>query len=142
MRSRLRFIIAISLAAVLGGALLYVSLGGAMETYTSPAQLIASSDAEGKTYRLNGNVLGAVPEDAVAQARSAEGFTFVVADKKDRTKTVTVLYRGTIPDQLKEWREIVVTGSLKNGVFVARRDSLLALCPSKFTDAPAETTPR
>ncbi len=143
MRSRLRFIIAISLAAVLGGALLYVSLGGAMETYTSPAQLLTAPDAEGKTYRLNGNVLGAVPDDAVARARSEEGFRFVVADKTDRTKTVTVVYRGTIPDQLKEWREIVVTGSLdENGVFIAKRDSLLALCPSKFTEAPAETTPR
>lgn len=143
MRSRVRFIVAIALAAVLGGALLYVSLGGAMETYTTPTQLLASPDAEGKTYRLNGNVLGAVPGDAVAQARSEEGYRFVVADKNDRSKQVTVIYRGTIPDQLKEWREIVVTGSLdEDGNFIARRDSLLALCPSKFTEAPAETTPR
>jgi hypothetical protein len=35
----------------------------------------------------------------------------------------------------------VVTGSLdENGVFIAKRDSLLALCPSKFTEAPAKTT--
>jgi cytochrome c-type biogenesis protein CcmE len=73
MRSRIRFIIAIALAAVLGGALLYVSLGGAMETYTSPAQLLAAEDAQGKTYRLNGNVIGVVPDDAVARARRQDG---------------------------------------------------------------------
>lgn len=133
MRSRVRFIIAISLAAVLGGWLLWVSLGGAMETYTTPSQLTGTGLAAGETYRLNGEVKGAVPDDATAQARSDAGYRFVVADKEDPSKTVEVLYRGTIPDQFKNGREIVVTGTLENGTFVAKRDSLLALCPSKFT---------
>ncbi len=54
MRSRVRFIIAISLAAVLGGWLLWVSLGVAMETYTTPSQLTGTELAAGETYRLNG----------------------------------------------------------------------------------------
>jgi cytochrome c-type biogenesis protein CcmE len=29
---------------------------------------------------------------------------------------------------------VVVTGKLQDGVFQAKNDSLLALCPSKFTD--------
>jgi hypothetical protein len=36
MRSRLRFVVAISLAFVLGGWLAYTSLGGTMETYAAP----------------------------------------------------------------------------------------------------------
>jgi cytochrome c-type biogenesis protein CcmE len=135
MRSRIRFILALTLAAVLGGWLLYVSLGGATETYTGPANLAASQQAPGETYRLNGLVSGAVPDDAVAQARSDSGYTFVVADKADPAATVTVVYRGTVPDQFKTGREIVVTGRMENGTFVAKRDSLLALCPSKFTAA-------
>jgi len=135
MRSRIRFALALSLAAVLGGYLLYVSLGGAMETYTGPAQLAeyAQEDDADRTYRLNGLVAGDVPDDAVAQARSEAGYTFEVADKDDPSATVTVVYRGTVPDQFRDGREIVVTGSLQDGVFIAKRDSLLALCPSKFT---------
>jgi cytochrome c-type biogenesis protein CcmE len=133
MRSRIRFVLALTLAAVLGGWLLYVSLGGATETYASPAQLTAAPQGAGETYRLNGLVTGDVPDDAVAQARSDAGYTFVVADKENPASTVTVQYRGTVPDQFKSGREIVVTGTMENGTFVAKRDSLLALCPSKFT---------
>ena len=39
-----------------------------------------------------------------------------------------------MPDQFKVGREVVVTGKLENGTFVARNDSLVTLCPSKFTD--------
>lgn len=142
MRSRIRFTIALALAAVLGGWLLYVSIGGATETYTSPAQLVATSSDVDETYRLNGLHVGDVPEDVASRARSDAGYTFTVADKADPGSTVTVVYRGTIPDQLKDGREIVVTGQLDaSGNFIAKRDSLLALCPSKFTEAP-ESAPQ
>ena len=142
MRSRIRFVAALSLAAVLGGWLLWVSLGGAMETYASPAPLVAFSEeeTEGETYRLNGLVVGPVPDDAVAQARRDAGYTVTVADKDDPSVTVEVQYRGTIPDQFKDQREIIVTGTLQDGTFQAKRDSLLALCPSKFTAAPDSAT--
>lgn len=140
MRSRIRFVLALSLAAVLGGWLLYVSIGGATETYTSPSQLTSSSMTD-ETYRLNGLHVGEVPDDVAAQARSDAGYTFRVADKDAPGRTVTVIYRGTIPDQLKDGREIIVTGALDaRGDFVAKRDSLLALCPSKFTAAPGTST--
>ena len=48
---------------------------------------------------------------------------------------MAVLYRGSVPDQFKVGREIVVTGQLRDGTFVARNDSLITLCPSKFTAA-------
>ncbi len=50
-----------------------------------------------------------------------------------------VLYRGSVPDQFKVGREVVVTGSVERGTFVARNDSLITLCPSKFTDRPEDT---
>jgi cytochrome c-type biogenesis protein CcmE len=60
-----------------------------------------------------------------------------VADKTDPSTTIDVLYRGQVPDQVKVGREVVVTGALEGGVFVARPDSLVTLCPSKFTDKQA-----
>ena len=45
-----------------------------------------------------------------------------------------------MPDQFKQGREVVVTGAIEDGVFVARNDSLITLCPSKFTDRPGDTS--
>jgi cytochrome c-type biogenesis protein CcmE len=132
MRSPLRFVIALSVAVVLGGWLAYTSLGGTLETYASPASLVAN-----KTFRLNGKVAPGAPADAAGQAQSAEGLIFRVADKTQPSKTVKVLYRGQVPDQFKVGREVVVTGTLQDGTFVARPDSLITLCPSKFTDKQA-----
>jgi cytochrome c-type biogenesis protein CcmE len=134
MRSRLRFIVAIGLAVVLGGYLAYTSLDGSLETYSGPSELVAQ-----KTYRLNGTVASGAPKDAAGLAQSSEGLTFTVVDKEDPSKTVAVLYRGDVPDQFKDGREVVVTGRLENGTFVARPDSLVTLCPSKFTDRPDDS---
>ena len=136
MRSRLRFIVAIGLALVLGGYLAYSSLGGSMETYAGPAEVTAQ-----KTYRLNGKVAPGAPKDAAGLAQTDKGLRFTVVDKQDATKSVHVLYRGSVPDQFKDGREVVVTGTLENGTFVALNDSLVTLCPSKFTDRPDDTSP-
>ena len=44
-----------------------------------------------------------------------------------------VVYEGVVPDPFREGREVIVSGELKNGTFVAERDSLVTKCPSKFT---------
>ena len=137
MRSRMRFIIAIALAVGLGGYLAYASLGGALETYAGPAELTAA-----KTYRLNGTVgPGAPVKDAAGLAQSSEGLHFTVVDKDNPGAKVPVVYRGSVPDQFKVGREVVLTGKLENGTFVAKNDSLVTLCPSKFSDKPGDTSP-
>ena len=130
MRSRLRFIIAIGLAVVLGAWLAWTSLGGSLETYAGPGEIAAAPGDT--TYRLNGRV-------AAAAAQSAGGLRFTVVDKQNAHQRVRVLYRGTVPDQFKVGREVVVTGTVQGGTFVAKNDSLITLCPSKFTDRPDDT---
>ncbi|HVH01315.1 MAG TPA: cytochrome c maturation protein CcmE [Miltoncostaeaceae bacterium] len=137
MRSRLRFIIAIGLAVVLGAWLAWTSLGGSLETYAGPGE-IAAAHAD-TTYRLNGRVAAGAPADAAAAAQSAGGLRFTVVDKQNAHQRVRVLYRGTVPDQFKVGREVVVTGTVQGGTFVAKNDSLITLCPSKFTDRPDDT---
>ena len=134
MRSGARFIIAIALAAVLGGWLAYVSLGGTLEQYVNPGQLTASNHT---TYRLDGLVAAGAPADAAGLAQAPSGLRFRVQDKKNPQQAVTVLYRGSVPDAFRVGREVVVTGKMTDdGVFEARRDSLITLCPSKFQSAP------
>ena len=137
MRSRLRFIIAISLAVGLGAWLAWTSLGGSLETYAGPGELATSTET---TYRLNGRVAPGAPKDAAGLAQSEEGLRFTVVDKENPAERVRVLYRGSVPDQFKDGREVVVTGRIEDGTFVARNDSLITLCPSKFSDRPEDTS--
>jgi cytochrome c-type biogenesis protein CcmE len=58
---------------------------------------------------------------------------FRVADREDSTKSIPVRYRGEIPDPFRDGRELIVTGTVKDGTFMAERDSLITKCPSKFT---------
>lgn len=136
MKSRSRFAIALTLAAVLGGWLIWTSIGGSLETYTSPSGLVTTSN--GTTYRLNGKVAPGSPADAAERAQTAEGLRFVVADKEKSSVTVPVVYRGNVPDAFKDGREIVVTGRMENGVFQAERGTLITLCPSKFMEEQAK----
>ena len=106
---------------MLGGWLVWTSIGGSMETYTSPAGL---TRGDGTTYRLNGMVAPGAPHDAAERAQGAAGLRFVVLDKKNASVTVPVVYRGSVPGAFKVGREIVVTGHMRDGVFVA--DNVLA----------------
>ncbi len=72
-------------------------------------------------------------------AQSEAGLRFTVVNKEDPAQRVAVRYRGTVPDQFKAGREVVVTGRVEGGTFVARNDSLITLCPSKFTDQPGDS---
>ena len=139
MRSRFRFGLALGLAAVLGGWLIYTSLGGSLETYASPTQL--SSAAPNETLRLNGKVGPGAPKDAAAQAQTAAGLQFTVVDKDDPESRVLVSYHGQVPPAFKVGRELVVTGTYEGSVFQAKRDSMVTLCPSKFTDQPQAEHP-
>mgnify|MGYP002084035395 CR=1 FL=1 len=105
-----------------------MAIGGSLETYAGPGQVTLA----GETYRLNGVVSPGAPTNAAEQAISAEGVRFTVQDQDDASKTVEILYRGIVPDTFKDGREIVVTGTMEAGTFVARRDTLLTKCPSKF----------
>ncbi len=139
MRSKARFGIALSLAALLGAALVWMAIGGSLETYAGPSQITA----EGDTFKLNGIVSTGSPADAAAQAVSAEGVRFRVQDQDDPGKSVWVLYRGIVPDTFQDGREIVVSGRMEGDTFVARRDTLLTKCPSKFEGkrSPANEPP-
>ena len=132
MKSKARFGIALGLAALLGGVLIWMAVGGSLESYAGCADKL-----NGSTYRLNCVVSDGAPANAAALALSAEGLRFTVHDKDQPAKTVEVLYRGTVPDTFKSGREIVVTGKMEGDTFVARRDSLLTKCPSKFQGQPS-----
>src|ERR671910_442127 len=81
----------------------------------------------GDTYDLTGKVVPGTVQ------RSDESLRFDIADR-DGSDALPVTYTGTVPDPFREGREVIVTGKLTDGVFVAEHDSLITKCPSKFQE--------
>ena len=124
----IRLGVALGVAVLLAGALVYTSFDAATEA-RQPSQLLAGASA-GKSYELTGKVVdGSV-------RRGSEELSFRVRDRSGNA-SVPVRYTGAVPDPFREGREVIVTGSMKDGVFMAKRDSLVTKCPSKFSKQEA-----
>lgn len=116
--------VALSVAVLLAVALVYTSFSASSEA-KEPSQLIGA--ASGGSYELTGRVVkGSV-------RHHGEGLSFRVADRENVSQSIPVTYTGTIPDPFRGGREIVLAGTMKSGVFVGERDTLVTKCPSKFT---------
>jgi cytochrome c-type biogenesis protein CcmE len=129
-RSPARLVIALSVAAILAVFLLYTSIAGGGTPSVSPSELGART----AQVSLSGVVVGPVTGDAYAG-----GMRFRLRDiERGSAETVPVLYRGSVPDQFKVGRDLVVDGTLRNGTFVAVSGSMVTKCPSKYTAKPAD----
>ena len=129
-RNPARLIIALSVAAALAVFVLYTSIAGAGTPQIQPSDL----------SRHAGEVLlvGKVVSTG-GDSHAAGGMRFVLRNVKGHPGArAAVVYHGSVPDPYRIGREVVVTGTLRDGVFVARNDSLTTKCPSKY--APAKKT--
>lgn len=130
--SPVRLVIALAVAAALAVFLLYTSIAGGGNPSLSPSEL------RGRTgeVQLAGVVVGPVRGDA-----HGDGLRFRLRDIDAASGvSVPVVYTGSVPDQFKVGRHIVVDGRLRRGVFVAERGSMITKCPSKY--APEGATPK
>jgi cytochrome c-type biogenesis protein CcmE len=116
-------VLALSVAAVLAVFLLYFAVAGGATPSVQPSELAGKTG----TVSLAGVALGPVRGDSFAPG----GKRFRLRDVNG-TSAVPVVYRGTVPELFKPGRHILVRGELRNGVFVAERDSMVTKCPSKY----------
>jgi cytochrome c-type biogenesis protein CcmE len=124
--------VALSVAAVLAVFLLYTSFAGGATESLRPSQLLAASE-QGKTVQLAGVVVGPVTGDS----RGA-GLEFGLKDFDGKAQ-VPVVYTGSVPDLFRAGRHVYMQGTLENGVFVAKADSLVTKCPSKYAPKKSES---
>jgi cytochrome c-type biogenesis protein CcmE len=123
-----RLVLALSVAGVLAVFLLYVSIAGGRTPQLKPSQLAGHA---GKVS-LVGKVVGPVH----GTGYSSRGLRFDVVDINGSAATaVPVVYHGSVPDLFKVGRHVVVDGRYRQGIFVAKRDSLVTKCPSKYSPA-------
>jgi cytochrome c-type biogenesis protein CcmE len=131
-RSPARLVIALSVAAVLAVFLLYTSIAGGGTPTVAPSEL------GGRTDEVS---IGGVATGPISGDPHAGGLRFRLRDLNSGQDgpSVAVLYRGSVPDQFKKGRELVVDGRLQNGVFVANEGSMITKCPSKYAPKKSQT---
>jgi cytochrome c-type biogenesis protein CcmE len=123
-----RLVLALSVAAVLAVFLLYVSIAGGRTAQLGPSELAGHKG----TVSLVGKVAGPVHGAGYAK----DGLHFRIADIGGGA-SVPVVYRGSVPDQFKLGRHVVVSGRYAHGLFVAKPDTLVTKCPSKYVPKKA-----
>ena len=124
-KRKIRLVVALGAALLLASALIYTSFSAGTEAKT-PSQLRAQADS-GRSYELTGKVVDGSVRD------QGDRLSFAVRDREGQT-SVPVVYSGVVPDPFREGREVIVSGQMREGTFVAERDSLVTKCPSKFTN--------
>lgn len=124
---------ALTVAVLLAVALIYTSFSASTEAKV-PSELLDAP--EGTTAQMTGTV---VPHSI---ERIGNGIAFRVSDRAEsgnrtvslRTgRSLRVTYEGTVPDPFRTGREIILTGTMKNRVFVGEPETLTTKCPSKFS---------
>lgn len=128
-KRKIRLVIALTAAVLLATGLVYTSLSASSEV-SEPSDLLAG--APSGTYDLTGLVVGGSIQERASALR------FEVADRDDPSQRIPVRYSGLVPDPFRAGREVIVTGSVERGTFLAERDSLITKCPSKFSEAAEE----
>jgi cytochrome c-type biogenesis protein CcmE len=123
-KRKIRLVLALSVAVLLAGALIYTSFSASTEAST-PSDVLKKADS-GRSYEVTGKVVdGSVK-------RNGENLRFAIRDRNGTT-SVPVTYSGVVPDPFREGREVIVSGHLRGRTFQAERDSLVTKCPSKFS---------
>ncbi len=123
LKRKIRLIVALTAAVVLAVALIYTSFNASSQAKQPSDILHASPD---QTYQLTGVVVpGSIH-------RHGSRLDFRVADRDNSKVSLPVRYSGEVPDPFADGREVIVSGKVDDGAFLAQRDSLITKCPSKF----------
>jgi cytochrome c-type biogenesis protein CcmE len=125
-----RLVVCLALAIVLSGGLIYTSFA-ASDPALTPTQLLRQV-RPGAVYQLTGTVV-----NHTVRHRANGVLDFRLADRAGAGRSVLVAYTGTVPSAFEAERELIVTGSMRRGRFVAQANSMITKCPSKYTPAPS-----
>jgi cytochrome c-type biogenesis protein CcmE len=125
-KRKLRLGVVLGIVVLLAAALVYTSFSASTEA-KQPSELLSANPD--RSYDLTGKV---VP-GTIERPKGGNELRFRVADR-DGSASVPVRYAGTVPDPFRDGREVIVTGKVEDGVFVAEKDSLITKCPSKFSE--------
>ena len=110
-------IVALVALGIAVGLVMY-ALKENVSLYFTPSQVFNNEAPQGRSFRVGGLVL------VGSLKRQSDGLT-VHFDVTDTAKSMTVVYKGFLPDLFKEGKGVVVHGKLGNDN-VFRADEVLA----------------
>jgi cytochrome c-type biogenesis protein CcmE len=126
-------VIALSVAAALAVFVVYTALAGNGVADLTPSTLAGHTG----NVSLVGKVVGPVKGNQYVRG----GMRFALEDiGSAKAARVPVVYHGSVPDLFKTGRDVIVEGTLRNGVFVAKPGSLITKCPSKYGSRKSSNT--
>jgi cytochrome c-type biogenesis protein CcmE len=127
-KRRIRLVVALTVALLAAGALVYTSFSAGSDEQTA-GQLLDGAVA-GRTYTLAGTV-------ADGSVRRADGVLWFSVRDPHRPVSVRVRYTGLVPDPFREGRGVMVKVRRHAGdLFTGEKDTMVTKCPSKFQVAP------
>jgi cytochrome c-type biogenesis protein CcmE len=129
-KRRIRFVVALSAAVLLAGALAYTSFSASVEA-RQPSELAAAAPTPGQKYQVVGKVMPGYTQKG--------DVTYFRVRDRDGTHSIPVTYAGRLPDPFRADREIVVDVVKQGDVFVGQTGTLITKCPSKFTADQTQT---
>ncbi|MGH2852046.1 MAG: cytochrome c maturation protein CcmE [Solirubrobacteraceae bacterium] len=129
-KRQVRLVVCLTTAVLLASGLIYTSFASS-DPALSPTQLLASTHP-GSVVQLTGTV---VPHTVINHTDG--DLDFRLADRATARSSVLVRYSGTVPSAFDPGRELIVTGSLRHGNFIAQKGSMITKCPSKYAAAPS-----
>jgi cytochrome c-type biogenesis protein CcmE len=125
-------VIALSVAAALAIFVVYTALAG-----NGVADLTPSTVAG---HKGNVSLVGKVVGRTQGNSYTHSGLRFRLKDIGRATPArLAVVYHGSVPDQFKTGRDLVLEGTLRNGVFVAKPGSMITKCPDHYAGAKPKT---
>ena len=110
-------IVALMALGVAVGLVMY-ALKENVSLYFTPSQVFKNEAPQGRSFRIGGLVV------VGSLQRQSDGLT-VHFDVTDTAKSVTVVYKGFLPDLFKEGKGVVAHGKLEEGN-IFRADEVLA----------------
>ena len=128
-KRQVRLIVCLTLAVLLASGLIYTSFA-ASDPALTPSQLLR--EAPGRNVQLTGTVI------KPSIHNHTDGVVdFRLADRAGDGTSVAVVYSGSVPSAFAVGRELIVTGQLQRGRFLAQPGSMITKCPSKYSAAPS-----
>jgi cytochrome c-type biogenesis protein CcmE len=129
-KRQVRLVVCLALAVVLASGLIYTSFAASNPALT-PSELLRQARA-GVVYQLTGTVVNRSVRD-----RAGGVLDFRLADRAGDGTSIPVDYTGSVPSAFAVERELIVTGQVRGGTFVAQPNSMITKCPSKYSAAPS-----
>ena len=126
--------IALSVACALAIFVVYTALAGNGVADVRPSTLAGHTGS----VSLVGTVVG---KPQMSAAYTKAGMRFQLKDVQSKnTARVPVVYRGSVPNQFKTGGDVVLQGTLRDGVFVAKPGSMITKCPDHYAPAKSSKT--